>query len=176
MHHHWPCLHIVQCTIHILLRSPSIQSVYYNNGEIIASISISKASWGEIFIRKSLLVCACHLPKGLERCFELNAQQFRLEKCHLLKLSWYSKYSFKSSDKNESLVQQVQNLSVISDIVFIGWSMVRSSNSNGGAAILSADGAKVPGVSLKVRYCSPRCCWLQVSCRCCIGLPPTPFV
>ena len=28
-------------------------------------------------------------------------------------------------------------------------------NSNGGAAILSADGAKVPGVSLKVRFCSP---------------------
>ena len=36
---------------------------------------------------KERSLSACHLPKGLERCFVLNTQQFRLEKCHWLKLS-----------------------------------------------------------------------------------------
>ena len=59
----------------------------------------------------------CHLPKGLGRCFVLNTQLFRLEKCHCLKLSLYSSFSFKSSDKIVSWVFQIPNLSVISDIV-----------------------------------------------------------
>ena len=114
----------------------------------------------------------CHLPKGLGRCFVLNKQEFLKEKCHRLKLYCYSNFPFKSSDKSVSLVFKFRPFGYFRrrGIVNGGkWSTMVQWR----AAILSGDGANVPGVFLEVRICSPLLAG-NTSCRCVVRLPPTP--
>ena len=95
----------------------------------------------------------CHLPKGLERCFVLNTQEFQIKNI----IGWSSlgirssKFSCKPSDNIVSWVFQVQNLRFFRHLLYCTGEQSRYGKDT--IPMVAIQGSA--GVSLKVRLCSP---------------------